>query len=71
MDQNKSSSDDLFDVTIGGFDGAEVCELVGTFLLNIIARKDDKEKIGLHRDGGLDENTTSGRAQQERPLYNL
>ena len=27
----------LFDVTMGSYDGAEVCELVGLFLLNILA----------------------------------
>lgn len=27
-------SDDFFDVTIGSFDGAETCELIGLFLLS-------------------------------------
>ena len=27
-------SDGLFDVNLGAYDGAEVCELVGTFLLD-------------------------------------
>ena len=38
---------------MGYYDGAEVCELVGTYILNklkIIARK---ENIGLYRDDGL------------------
>ena len=43
----------LFDVTMGAYDGAEVCELVGTFLLNIISEKCDKKEIGLYRDDGL------------------
>ena len=43
----------LFDVTMGAYDGAEVCELVGTFLLNKIAEKYPKENIGLYRDDGL------------------
>jgi hypothetical protein len=29
----KKGSDSLFDVTMGSFDGAETCELVGLFLL--------------------------------------
>ena len=38
--------DGLFDTTIGVYDGAEVCEVVGAFLL-------DKNSIVLHRDDGL------------------
>ena len=43
----------LFDVTMGAYDGAEVCELVGTFLLSLIAEKYKKTDIGLYRDDGL------------------
>ena len=31
--------DGSFDVTMGAYDGAEVCELVGTFLLDKISKK--------------------------------
>ena len=41
----------LFDVTMGAYDGAEVCELVGTYLLSLIQRK--YENVGLYRDDGL------------------
>ena len=34
--------DGLFDVTMGAYDGAEVCELVGTFLLDKISEKYEK-----------------------------
>ena len=43
----------LFDVTMGAFDGAEVCELVGTYLLSLISRTYEKKDIGLYRDDGL------------------
>ena len=43
----------LFDVTMGACDGAEVCELVGTYLLSLIAEKYSKNQIGLYRDDGL------------------
>ena len=36
--------DGLFDVTMGAYDGAAVCEVVGTFLLDKISEK--YEKIG-------------------------
>ena len=45
--------DGLFDVKMGPYDGAEVCELVGTFLLDKIRVKYDKNSIGLYRDNGL------------------
>ena len=28
----------LFDVTMGVYDGAEVCELVGTYMLNVLSK---------------------------------
>ena len=43
----------LFDVTMGSFDGAEICELVGLFILNKLATTYGKDNIGLYRDDGL------------------
>ena len=43
----------LFDVTMGAYDGAEACELVGTFLLYKLSLKYDKTNNGLYRDDGL------------------
>ena len=43
----------MFDVTISSFDGAEVCELIGLFILNILSDKYGKNKVGLYRDDGL------------------
>ena len=41
--------DDLFDVTMGVYHGREVCEFVGTFLLDKISVKYNKNSIGLCR----------------------
>ena len=38
---------------MGSYDGAEICELVGIFLLNIITTTYNKHDIGLYRDDGL------------------
>ena len=44
----------LFDVTVGAYDDAEVCGLVGIFMLNIISEKYNKNDIyGLYRDDDL------------------
>ena len=44
---------DMFDVTMGSFDRAEVCKLIGLFLLNILSEKYGKNNVGLYRDDGL------------------
>ena len=42
-----------FDVTMGAYDGAEVCELVGLFLLSKIKSEFKYLNFGLYRDDGL------------------
>ncbi len=49
----KKDSNSLFDVTMGSYAGAEICELVGLFILNKLGQKFGKENIGLYRDDGL------------------
>ena len=38
---------------MGAYDGAEVCELVGTYMLNLLSKKYNKNDFGLYRDDGL------------------
>ena len=38
---------DLFDVLMGVYHGAEVCELIGTFLLEKVSEICNNSKIGL------------------------
>ena len=42
-----------FDVTMGAYDGVEICELIGIFMLSLLGTKYDSENIGLYRDDGL------------------
>ena len=42
----KKDSNGDFDVTMGSFDGAEVCDLAGLFMLNELSKKFDKDNIG-------------------------
>ena len=49
----KKNGDSDFDVTMGSFDGAELCELVGLYILHILGPKYAKHTIGLYRDDGL------------------
>ena len=48
----KDNSED-FDVPMGCFDKAEVCELVGTFILNKSKNVFQNNTFGLYRDDGL------------------
>ena len=41
-----------FDVTMGAYDGAEVCELVGIYMLNKISKHYNINSMGLYRDDG-------------------
>ena len=43
----------VFDVTMGAPDGAEICELVGLFLLDSLSKRLPELNIGLYRDDGL------------------
>ena len=50
----KNTKTGLFDVTMGSFDGAEVCELIGTYALaSLPASRYARNDIGLYRDDGL------------------
>ena len=49
----KKNSSNCFDVTMGSHDGAEICELVGLFILDTLSKKLNKNDIGLYRDDGL------------------
>ena len=42
-----------FDVTMGGYDSAELCELVGLCVLDLITKDIYKQNIGLCGDDGL------------------
>jgi len=52
MPWEKSNTDNLFDATMGSYDGAETCELVGIYMLSLITPK-FKDQVGLYRDDGL------------------
>ena len=48
----KKNSDSMFDVTMGSYDGAETCELIGVYMLSLIATQ-FRDEVGLYRDDGL------------------
>jgi len=64
----KKDCSSLFDVTMSSYNGAEICELVGLYILNILSRKLNKKNIGLYRDDGLAviKNTSGATADRTR-----
>ena len=59
-----------FDVTIGSYDGAELCELTSLYILSVMDSEFGKEKIGLYRDDGLGCFQNMSGPQLERIPYN-
>ena len=52
LDQ-KNAKEDLLDVPIGGYHGAEVCQLIVLFLLNNLNLLLSKDNFELYRDDGF------------------
>jgi hypothetical protein len=49
----KKNDPDLFDVPMGSFHGAEVCDIIGLFLLHKLSQIFKEQSYGLYRDDGL------------------
>lgn len=49
---NKKTNQD-FDVSLGSLDSAEICDLVGLYLLSQMKSLIPQEQLGLYRDDGL------------------
>ena len=45
----------MFDVTLGSYDWAETCELIGVYMLSLIVPK-FRDEVGLYRDDGITDN---------------
>ena len=60
-----------FDVTMGSYDGAEVCELIGTFMLSLIGNMYNRNNIGLYRDDKLTvfKNTSNPQSQNVKKSF--
>ena len=60
-----------FDVTLGAYDGAEVCELFCIFILSLLSKRINKNHIGLYRDDHLSilKNTSGPEAKKLKKSY--
>ena len=62
----KKNDEADFDVPMGSYDGAELCELVGAFMLTELDGVINKADIGLYRDDGLGVMRQLGKPEIER-----
>ena len=46
----KKDDDPSFDLTMESYNGAEICELVGLYILHVLGEKYWKDKMGLYCD---------------------
>ena len=53
MNWTKKDEDTLFDVLMGSFFGAELCDLIGLIILQYLIPLYNENEIGLYRDDGL------------------
>ena len=49
----KKYTNTIFDVTMGSYDGAEVCELIGMYIQSLLTNILSKDNMGLYRNDGL------------------
>ena len=61
----------LFDVSIGAYDGFEKCDLVGTYTLNLLSKKYNKNGFGLYRHDRLAILKNNCRPQSEQVKKNI
>ena len=56
---------------MGSYDGAEVCELIGTFMLSLIGNMYNRNNIGLYRDDKLTvfKNTSNPQSQNVKKSF--
>ena len=64
----KKEGDEDFDIPMGRYDGAEICELVGIYIQNKLCKLMNKKDFGLYRDDGLRilRNTSGPEADRKR-----
>ena len=49
----KRNNEPLFDIIMSSYDGAEICELLGLYILSILGKIYGVQNVGLYRDDGL------------------
>jgi len=67
----EESTGSCFDVTVGGCGGAEICELVGLYILNELKDEIEKEDMGLCRGDGLMVVKNKGGYQSDKIRKNI
>ena len=68
----KRNSANIFDVAMGSYDGAEICELVGLFILDKLRAEFKNDNIGLYMQrrwtGGFQERGSQNLEQHRKTI---
>ena len=67
----KRDATQAFDVSMGAYDGAEICELVGLYALAKLKGRINTSSIGLYRDDGLATLTRASGSRADRARKEL
>ena len=51
--RQKKADETTFDVTMGSYDGVELCQLIVIYIQSLLTNILSKDKMGLYRDDGL------------------
>ena len=49
----RTINESLFDITMGSYNGTEICELIGLYILSFLGEVYEIQNVGLYRDDGL------------------
>ena len=61
----------LFDVSMDAYDRAEMCEFLGTYMLNVLSKKHKKNDPGLYQDDELALLKNKSGPQSEKAKKNI
>ena len=53
MSHGRKKHGSSFDVTVGSYDGTELCELIGIYIQSLLESTLKRDLMGLYRDDGL------------------
>ena len=53
VNHGKKDHNSSFDVTMGSYDGAELCQFIGTYIQSLLESTLEDDKIGLCQDDGV------------------
>ena len=67
----KKEGNEDFDISMGCYDGAKICKLVGIYIQNKLCKLMNKKNFGLYRDDGLEILRNTSGPEADRKCKNI